>query len=1219
MRVVFLPVRHHSPTCALQVRRRLEELNPAEVLIEGPADFNPHFERLQEADVVPPVALFTYVARQSREDSSQMERFQGWYPFCDYSPEWVALKTAARLGVKASFIDLPLSARVELDLDPETTVRLREGAIDLFAASDEAVASYVSRLGQKIGARDGDDTWDRLFEVGSNLKAGAFFENLRSFGASIREMTGEATTAARGELERERFMAARITEALERSEKTDIIAVICGAFHVPRIEEVLAREVSPSRAQEADPKEISTTLNRGIHLVPYDFKRMARLHYAAGVPAPAWYQAFWQELNAPNPAQPFWVRILGQSLRAAQQAKIGLNTADMEAASEMALRLAAFRGQGSPSRYDLLDAVRTTWIKGPLDSANSRVLGIVDEILRGDRAGDAGPSTSDPPLVQDVDALLDETSLTSQKGRRDVRLRPLRSERDRERMRLLLRLKYLGVHYGEQSRGPRYLEGKYLERIEQVWCVGWSPETRSDLFLCASYGPTLEGAVTERLREKAAGANGAAAAVGHLTDACALGLHEVIDSLLKSLSHAIDDDHRLLDLLRAVQGLTTLYRYRDVLGAVGLPALAEAIGRCWERALWLMDGLPTLREDDEEEALEGLRAMAHAALTLGEEENGELLFTVEPEAFYEALERLRPALLDLPGLHGGVGGLLWRARKCLTSELAGHTKAHFQEASLHPEAPGRFTGGLLAVARSALLHEPRIVEAIGEGIKSLDEEDFRRCLPRMRRAMASLTPSETTSLARRVVQLWGSDDGDSLELTSQLDGSDQKLLGCEARVRHELKAWGLPSPEVSTTLTPHEIESIEQGHGYDRELLRRWRLVLGRYGGGAKGMPAMTGEDGLLDEVVGFLVDREYSAAGRDQWAGAGEVQDGEPGGLGDSDNADKLDEPGELGDESSRQGGQGSITLTVPEWINHLRVLFPRETCERLESEALHRYDLKELVTQAEVLDRCLPTPSLLEAILRLKHHMDPEVLAMAKRVVGQVAEDLRLPLLSDVEASLSGMVRRGSPTRQGRAADFDAPTTIRRNLKNWNTEKEVLVIEQPWFARRVRRQSDWRVIVAVDQSGSMLSSAIYAAITAGIFFSIPDIHAHLVVFSTIVVDLTDQLDDPVETLLSINLGGGTDIARAVGYCMELVTHPPKSLFILISDLYEGGNPALLLSRVAHLLESGVKVLVLGALDPEAEAAFDPELARKLVSMGAEVGAMTPKFLVRWVGEALK
>src|SRR5690554_1104073 len=187
MNVVFLPVRHHSPACALQVRRRIEELRPAEVLIEGPADFNPHFARLEQADLVPPVALFTYVARQN--DAGEQERFQGWYPFCDYTPEWVAIQSAAQHGIPASFIDLPLAARIAVDIDPQMQARLREGGVDLFARSSHAVERYMARLGQGIRARDSDDTWDRLFEVGAHMDPAGFFANVRAFGAALRAMT----------------------------------------------------------------------------------------------------------------------------------------------------------------------------------------------------------------------------------------------------------------------------------------------------------------------------------------------------------------------------------------------------------------------------------------------------------------------------------------------------------------------------------------------------------------------------------------------------------------------------------------------------------------------------------------------------------------------------------------------------------------------------------------------------------------------------------------------------------------------------------------------------------------------------------------------------------------------------------------------------------------------------------------------------------------------
>nr|MBA2664570.1 hypothetical protein [Lujinxingiaceae bacterium] len=785
MNVVFLPVRHHSPACAVQVRRLLEQVRPAEVLIEGPADFNAHFGRLQERDVVPPVALFTYVARPSVDDPGQTERFQGWYPFCDYTPEWVALKTAARLGILASFIDLPLAERVALELDPETRELLKDGGIDLFARSDEAVERYIAHLGAKIRSRDSDDTWDRLFEIGANMAPVAFFENLRAFGGALRAMTGEQVAAARGDVWRERFMAARILEAVERNEAGATIAVVCGAFHVEGLERLLAGApiaVSPGACPVAE--------ERGIYLVPYDFKRMSSLHYAAGVAAPAWYQGLWEDLNTPAQAGPFWMRMLAEAMRAAREADIALSTAELEAASEMALRLATFRNQAEPSRVDVLDAVRTCWVKGPVDQAHARVLGVVDAVFRGDRAGQAGSSASDPPLVQDVDRLLLAASLDCAKGKRELRLRPARAERDRDRMRLLLRLQYLGVAYATQLRG-QHSKRREREAVDQPTLHNCSMRSRSlPSKKRGPYGATLEDAVAERLRELAGRAEGgAASAVGHLFDACALGLHRLADILLEKLAPAIAGEGRLLSVLKAVQGLVTLYRYRDVLEGVGLPALAEAIGRCWQRALWLIDTLASVSEEEEDEALQGLRALEHVALTLGEERD-DSRFGVEADAYFDALSRVRPALRHLPGLHGGAGGLLWRAGQCDADELSEHATAHFREVGLFAEAPGRFVGGLLTVARRAVLDEPLIILGLGEALGELDEQDFRRSLPRLRRAMAALTPSETGQLARQVVALWG---GDALELVGRLDLPVEELVALrvlEAEVRQDLGEWG---------------------------------------------------------------------------------------------------------------------------------------------------------------------------------------------------------------------------------------------------------------------------------------------------------------------------------------------------------------------------------------------------------------------------------------------
>lgn len=367
--------------------------------------------------------------------------------------------------------------------------------------------------------------------------------------------------------------------------------------------------------------------------------------------------------------------------------------------------------------------------------------------------------------------------------------------------------------------------------------------------------------------------------------------------------------------------------------------------------------------------------------------------------------------------------------------------------------------------------------------------------------------------------------------------------------------------------------------------LARWRLVLGEESEGALRTPL--DPDALaMDAALSWLYGRDNALLDRDV----------------------------------KRTGGLGASTLSVPEWIQEVHRLFPKETIERLEQDAVERYQIHEVVTNPAVLQRVEPNEVLLQAVLRTKHLMNPEVLALARKLVAEVVRRLMEKLAREVRQSFGGALDRRRPSSLKNARNLDVRRTLRSNLKHWSAGERKLFLERIHFFSRIRRFSErWQIVLLVDQSGSMLSSVIHSAVTAACLTGLPGMKTHLVVFDTEVVDLTDHATDPVELLMKVQLGGGTDIAKAVAYAADLLDVPRRSLVILVTDFYEGGSPGLLVRRVRGLVEQGTTVLGLAALDDEARPSYDKELARRLVEAGAHVGAMTPGQLATWIAEKVR
>jgi Mg-chelatase subunit ChlD len=322
--------------------------------------------------------------------------------------------------------------------------------------------------------------------------------------------------------------------------------------------------------------------------------------------------------------------------------------------------------------------------------------------------------------------------------------------------------------------------------------------------------------------------------------------------------------------------------------------------------------------------------------------------------------------------------------------------------------------------------------------------------------------------------------------------------------------------------------------------------------------------------------------------------------------------------EDEGRSGGMDGSRLTVPGWIREARELFPTDTMETLERHALQRYGMTELVTDKQVLERLEPNYDLLKAVLTFRGLMKGEVLETARKIVRKVVEELARKLAREVRPVLWGRLNRLRRTQQKCSRNLDWQRTIRANLKHYDREGQRLVLEQLFFFSRNKHQLPWHIIMAVDCSGSMVDSVIHSAIMAGIFSGLPSVRVSLVAFDTSIVDLTDRVDDPMEVLMSVQLGGGTDIYSALRYCETLVESPTRTIMILITDFFEGNSPQGVVLSVKRLREAGARVLGLAALDATAQPVFDHGLAERCVDAGAEVAALTPQRLAEWLDKVI-
>lgn len=346
------------------------------------------------------------------------------------------------------------------------------------------------------------------------------------------------------------------------------------------------------------------------------------------------------------------------------------------------------------------------------------------------------------------------------------------------------------------------------------------------------------------------------------------------------------------------------------------------------------------------------------------------------------------------------------------------------------------------------------------------------------------------------------------------------------------------------------------------ERLRRWRLLLGSDEADGTGF-ALSGDDITIDNALGALYD-------------------------------------------SDRKGGLGASSPGVARWLGDIRTYFPKPVVQLMQRDALERLNLQQLLLEPELLQSVEADVHLVSNLLSLRGIMPAETVETARSVVRTVVDELQSKLANPMRQAVNGSINRAARTRRPRPRDIDWPRTIQANLKHYQPEYKTVIPEQ-----RIgfgRGQSALRsVVLCVDQSGSMAASVVYAGIFGAVLASLPSLETNIVVFDTAVVDLTDQLDDPVELLFGTQLGGGTDIARALTYCQGLIRQPEDTILVLVSDLYEGGDVEELHKRAASLAGAGVQMIVLLALDDEGAPSYAHEVAAALAELGIPAFACTP------------
>lgn len=361
----------------------------------------------------------------------------------------------------------------------------------------------------------------------------------------------------------------------------------------------------------------------------------------------------------------------------------------------------------------------------------------------------------------------------------------------------------------------------------------------------------------------------------------------------------------------------------------------------------------------------------------------------------------------------------------------------------------------------------------------------------------------------------------------------------------------------------------------DAELLRRWRLVLGEEVG-----VSLSAGDARRDVVLHELYH-----------------------------------DP-----DTPRRGGLEGSAPRVARWLGDIRTYFPTSVVQVMQRDAMERLGLRRLLLEPEMLATVQPDVSLVGTLLGLSSVIPGQSRETARAVVRHVVEELEKRVAAPTREAITGALNRAVRThRPRRPADIDWNRTILANLSHYQPDYRAVIPERLVGYGRRSQQVLRDIVLCIDQSGSMASSVVYSSVFGAVMASLRAVDTRLVVFDTSVVDLTEQLSDPVEVLFGVQLGGGTDIAGALGYCESVITRPRETILVLISDLYEGGVKEDLLRRAHSFVEAGVQMIALLALSDEGAPSFDHDNAAALAELGAPSFACTPDLFPELMAAAIE
>jgi hypothetical protein len=751
--LIIFPVRHHSPACSWYLLDAFKRFSPSAVLIEGPRSFSSQVQLLASPEAKMPLAIYTYAVHKATNEKPEARR-AAYYPFCDYSPELIAIREANKRQISAKFIDLDFAEQSQMEPEECSVPQ------SLLEEKHYERSKYLQMLAGKMGCRDHEELWEHLFEtsvytkdIETHVKQVAAYCYCSRVDYSEEELTSDGTLA------RETEMAWHIQMALNERDKTSgpVIAVV-GGFHAVALPSLLSKSVKRPSPFKGNISEEASAIIR------YSFDRLDRLNgYASGMTSPAWHQMLWDKMEQYEKAKiPLSIRIRQETalsflfditLQLREQYKLPIPMPSLSAAYQQILGLVRLRQRSAPLREDVLDAIVSCFVKGDVDADGALILSTAMKIFCGNTTGIVPPGASVPPLVKDfsIRARRQRLKIDSAEYKMSV-LEIYRRPDHRITSRIFHSLTYLGVPFAVRKNGPDYVNGIGTDRMQEHWEYSYTAATEAGLVEAAVYGATVPLAVTNKFLsqlnelDSVTNKRDASSASQLLIHACVLGIHDHFLRLIKILRDAIANDAVFESLTNAAGTIGLLIEAREPLEAKDIPELPLLLNAAFEKAIFNGLNSSGVPADNGEMFIKALTRLRELLIS----SNGQLL---DADLYWNMVNKLYEGH-EGALIRGASAGLLYNAGKLSDDALSIALNGHLN-GNINPQESVYFLRGLLQTAREAAWHEKSLISILNDLISKWDEKSFISLLPDLRLAFADMTPKETDRIADSVAALHG--------------------------------------------------------------------------------------------------------------------------------------------------------------------------------------------------------------------------------------------------------------------------------------------------------------------------------------------------------------------------------------------------------------------------------------------------------------------------------